>query len=130
MPSCYLAGPMRHKPRYNFPAFFRADEALTKLGWTVYNPAQMDVDAGAVTREGKLRKKLSHGKVNLPEASRGFALRDIGVLIGKLRAENGDAIVLLPGWRRSTGAKAERAIAKWVGLRILRIEEALAEGKQ
>jgi len=128
MPRCYLAGPMRHKRRFNFPAFFRADEVLVKLGWEVFNPAQMDVSSGAVTRDGRLRRR--HLEVNMPSANREFAARDVGVLIEKLRAEDGDAIILLPGWRRSVGAKAERAVARWVGLRILRIDQAIREGKR
>ena len=37
----------------------------------------------------------------------------------RLRAEDGDAIILLPGWRDSKGAKAELAVAQWLGLRVM-----------
>jgi hypothetical protein len=116
---------MRHKPRFNFPAFFAAEAALRRLGWRVFNPARMDVEAGVATRGGRLRR--GHGDFG-PEDARAFARRDVGVLLNRLRAERGDAVVLLPGWRRSVGARAENAIARWVGLRRLSLKKALLEG--
>jgi len=125
MPRCYLAGPMRHKRRFNFPAFFRNAAKLSKLGWDVINPAALDVAAGVATRDGRLRRVLKFDPKHLRE----FARRDLDVILNKLRGERGDAIILLPGWRRSIGAKAERAAARWTGLRILRLREAIMEGK-
>ncbi len=121
MPSAYLAGPMRHKPYSNFPAFFRAEKRLVKRGWIVTNPAQMDVQAGEMTRKGRARRwtKLT------PKRLRKFATRDLNILINVLRAENGDAIIMLPGWKKSMGARAENAVARWVGLKRMTLKEAL-----
>ncbi len=115
---CYIAGPMRGRPEYNYPAFHAAAEALRLVGWYVYNPAEMDMvrDTGAQEYPAHFR------------SLRRYAERDLGVIHGKLRGECGDAIVLLPGWETSAGAQAEHATAKWVNLRVLTLVQALKEG--
>ena len=47
--------------------------------------------------------------------------------IKKLRAERGDAIVTLEGWQRSVGARAEVAVAEWVGLAHYYVARAVKE---
>ena len=116
-PSCYIAGPMRGYPQLNFPAFFQAEKQLTKLGWKVYNPARMD-------REHPL-KSPAYG----PAECRQFAQRDLNVVTRVLHAERGDALIMLPGWKKSMGARAENAAARWVGLRRVTLRRALREGK-
>jgi hypothetical protein len=58
-----------------------------------------------------------------------YAHRDLAVITG-LRAENGDAVVVLPDWEDSTGAKAEVAVARWVGLRVLTLRQATCDGSE
>jgi hypothetical protein len=101
----YIAGPMTSLPKYNFPAFFKAEQRLKKLGYKVVNPARMDVQAGDVTRGGVLKRHLSVRQV---------VKRDMDAII-----DNCDCILLLPGWKLSRGARAERAVAEWLGLSIL-----------
>ena len=101
----YAAGPMTGLPKHNFPAFFKAEQRLKKLGYRVVNPARMDVEAGELTRDGRLIKQLS---------VRQIVKRDIDAIIEKC-----DCILLLPGWKHSKGARAERAVAEWLGLSIL-----------
>jgi hypothetical protein len=57
--------------------------------------------------------------------ARRYAARDCEVLIRRLRAEGGDAIVVLPDWEESTGAIAEVGVARWVGLPVIPIADAL-----
>ena len=123
MRSCYIAGPMRGIPEYNYPAFFAAQKALERRGWFVYNPAAMDiaVDADDYADFSITDQKLHDTAAN----ARRFARRDTNVLLYKLRAENGDAIILLPAYENSAGATAELAIARWVFLKILNLAEAL-----
>ncbi len=121
--SCYIAGPMRGIPEYNYPAFMAAAELLRKLEWKVYNPAEMDIEADPDddwTSLSLAQQELHHTACNI----RRFAVRDIRVLLHKLRAENGDAIFVLPGWENSMGALAETAVARWVMIPVIPIADA------
>lgn len=89
----YIAGPMTGMPEYNFPAFMRAAFYLRKIGHVVLNPA-----------EG------FGGNTSLP--LKVYLRHDLHLL---LMAE---AIFLLPGWRRSKGARREYKIAKDLELQI------------
>lgn len=128
MAKCYLAGPMRSKPEFNYPAFMDGARRLREKGWTVFNPAEMDIKEDAPGDDFlsmSIEEQEAHaGK---PENARRYAWRDVRVIIGELKHENGDAIVVLPDWEESTGAIAETAVAKWVGLPRLTLEEACSE---
>ena len=98
----YLAGPMRGIPKWNFPAFDAEAARLRELGHVVFNPADMDRDAGfdescGVLPEGFMREAFE---------------RDIEAI------KECDAIVVLPGWLNSTGALAECGVARWLGIPI------------
>lgn len=111
MPKVYLSGPMRGYPKFNFPAFDEAAKDGRDRGFFVISPADLDREIGH--NEDDLLED-----VNVPAKMRLFAKRDCEALIS-LRAEDGDAIALLPGWEKSTGAVAEVMLAKWLGLRVL-----------
>lgn len=124
MKKCYLAGPMRSKPQFNYPAFFAGESRLRDAGWDVFNPARMDVvsDDGGAEQHLSIEEQNAHA--GAPLNARRYAKRDAGILIDVLRVEDGDAIVVLPDWEHSMGAKAEVAIARWVGLPVLTLDEA------
>ena len=103
----YIAGPMRGYPELNFPAFDTARDAFTQAGWIVTSPACLSRASGNTMDRGY----LDH------EYNRACAETDTNALLG-FRAENGDAIAMLPGWETSTGAVAELSLARWLGLRI------------
>lgn len=107
----YVSGPMSGVENYNFPAFHAASEDLRGMGHTVYSPAEMDEAAGV--------EPAADGKLPDPGDYAGFLARDIEV-IAKERIE---AIVLLPGWENSGGAKTEVAFGRALGLKILRYPE-------
>ena len=120
--SCYIAGPMRGIPEYNYPAFMAAAELLRGLGWMAYNPAEMDI---AKDFEDYASRSLDEQKLHdSAQAARRFAQRDLNVIIEKLQAERGDTLFMLPGWENSTGAQAEVAVARWVMIPVIPIEEA------
>ncbi len=101
--SCYLAGPMRGYPRFNFAAFDEASVVLRGGGWTVYSPAENDRASGF----DENRESLD-----------GFDLRaafswDLD------RVREVDAVVVLPGWKRSQGAQCEVAVARMIGTPVL-----------
>jgi len=117
MASAYLAGPMRGYQAFNFPAFDEAAARGRSLGWHILSPAEMDRDIGF----DPLLDSLAGFDMNAAID------RDIAA-IRSLSKEDGDAVVMLPGWEQSKGARAEKALAEWMGLRILdaRTFEALA----
>lgn len=105
-PLLYLSGPMTGLPGFNYPAFNAAAAELRALGWRVYNPAENRWVAAGV--EFPLREGVAeYSSVICLEAS---------------------GLVLLPGWEASTGATAEFALARAVGIPARLLEDVLADG--
>lgn len=98
----YIAGPMRGIPDYNFPSFFEAEEEWKKAGYNVINPARIDKDFD----------EPNDVETNGYQAYK-YARRDIAAIFYYC-----DAVVALPGWERSKGARAEVALARWLGLKV------------
>lgn len=97
----YLAGPMRGYQQFNFPAFDAAQASLEQMGHTVYSPAAHDRESGFDGTD--------------PDAYFDMAAAfrwDIGRVLAA------DAIYLLKGWKRSTGAKLEYDVARMTGKRL------------
>lgn len=90
----YLAGPMSNLPAFNFPAFHAAAKALRKKGHDVQNPAELAEMVGT-------------------DRPYGYYIRQ--GLISLLSCE---AIVMLPGWEDSRGAKLEHVVAETIGLKV------------
>lgn len=99
----YIAGPMRHYPQFNFPAFDAARDAFTADGWRVISPADIDREHGIDPNTPRVFSAAE---------CRELARRDIAAIL------ESDAIAMLPGWERSAGASAELAVAKWIGLEV------------
>ena len=115
----YLAGPMRGIPNFNFPAFNSAAEYLRSLGDEVFNPAERDnikhgTDISAGNETGSVEQAASQHGFNLREA--------LGADLAYICA-HADVVVLLPGWEDSKGARAEKATAEALGLKVIRIEK-------
>lgn len=103
----YLAGPMRGYPLYNFAAFFAAAMHLREMGHEVINPAEMDMGRG-------FNPSLPLDDPNQIQFDMKSTLKkDFEEIL--LKAE---AVAFLPGWRNSTGAKAERVVAHYSGKEI------------
>jgi hypothetical protein len=94
----YIAGPMSKIEECNFPTFDMAEADLRAKGWNVINPAQMDRDIGFDPLIDTVDEAFLHGAM----------LRDVDAI-----ARRADALAVLPGWRQSTGAKAEVGLARW-----------------
>lgn len=88
----YLSGPMTGIPQRNFPAFRAATAQLRARGLTVITP---------------------HELASSPSLDWATAMRID--LAGLLRSGL-DALVLLPGWPASRGARVELALALELGL--------------
>jgi hypothetical protein len=92
----YLAGPVSSMPDYNRAAFARAADRLREEGHSVFNPTAANLEDGR-----PLRKIMSYLLIWL--------------------CEEADAIALLPGYRRSGGAMIEYMLAKYLGLKIIKL---------
>lgn len=147
MRSCYLSGPMRGRDDYHFPIFFAATRRLQDANWMVFNPAKIDVVTDGWPSQAALEgtpeqhrlglrtdvNPLPSSDIGAPLPSsdidaalcRQYAQRDCKIILEWLKAERGDALVYLPGWEGSAGARAEVALAEWVMLPCLSLEEAL-----
>lgn len=90
----YLAGPMTGIDQFNFPAFHDKAEELRELGIEVSNPAE--------NHGGRTDLPLAeYFKVDLPQVC------------------DADAIVVLPGWETSRGARIEVDLARHLGKPVL-----------
>lgn len=117
MTKVYVAGPMRGIKDFNFPAFNAAAAALRALGVGVFNPAERDRDIHGNTFESATG--------DLADLKNGFSLRDaMNADLNFITAE-ADAVVVLPGWEASRGAKAEVAAASAIDIPVLTLDEAL-----
>jgi len=108
--TAYVAGPMRDHPKLNFPLFFYVENQLINAGATTFNPARKDVEAGLdwETLDGTI-EQLNAVNFDMREAIEW----DVLAIIREC-----DSIVLLPGWKKSAGAKTEYALAKFLELDI------------
>lgn len=117
MMKIYLAGPMRGYKDFNFPAFFSAADKLKSLGHTVFNPAERDTKAHGSevlkTETGSETEVAANLGMNKLQLARECFLADTTFICAEA-----DAIYLLPGWQKSKGAIAERALAEAIGLEI------------
>lgn len=106
--SYYLAGPMRGYAMSNFPAFLMAARILTARGFKIMSPAEKDIEAGFDPS-----RSLESQNFDLGAAFRW----DFKAVI------DCDGTILLPGWEKSSGAKAERLVAELCGRPVYLLDE-------
>ena len=113
----YIAGKMRGVPYFGFPQFFAAEQKLKAKGYIVFNPARRDVQ--------KYGKEIAVASGTIKEAASqvGFSLREALAMDTNWICLNADAIALLPGWETSKGACAELALAKALGLKVIKLKK-------
>jgi len=103
-PTMYLAGPMRGHKQNNFPSFFQCEEQLTKHGYSIINPARLDIEAGF---------DPDVSEVTLSFLCEAFA-RDLPQIC------MADGIFLIEGWAESEGvAKIELPLCQALNKKIL-----------
>jgi hypothetical protein len=101
----YLAGPMTAYPLLNHPAFDDATRRLRDAGYGVVSPAEIDRAIGI--------------QANAEDPYAGMHVDPGEIMRDDLRAVlDADAIVLLPGWEGSKGARLERIVAESSGRRV------------
>jgi hypothetical protein len=97
--SAYLGGPMRGYPEYNFPAFHEAARWLRSEGWTIFSPAERDEADPTINSDKDQAGWADHLGLDY------FMAFDL-----KAVCEH-DAVILLPGWEKSQGARLEAMVA-------------------
>lgn len=95
----YLCGPMTGYADLNHPAFYKAETHLMSMMYDVVNPARMDEELGLDPHKGVME----------PEFLKDAVKRDLEAVMAC------DGIALLPEWEKSKGARAELAVAQWLG---------------
>lgn len=108
----YLAGPMTGRKLYNWPAFEWAAAKYRSIGWDIVSPTEMDEARGDVEVV-----RFKNGKVKSVTTLPTFDYA--AVLADDLRViETVDAIILLPDWHLSSGARTELAHALGLGKEV------------
>jgi hypothetical protein len=114
----YVAGPMRGIALFNFPAFNAAAARLRADGHEVFNPAERDNERHGVD----ISAGNSTGDETVAAKAHGFDLRVALAEDADWICRHAEAIALLPGWEASKGARAERALAEALGLKIMLLD--------
>jgi len=101
----YVSGPMRGIPLFNFPAFCKTSVVLRELGHEVFSPAERDTKEDGFDPAKSTPRPMDEYMIHdLPEVCRA------------------DAVVVLPGWEKSHGAKLEIMVARKLGKSIFRLD--------
>ncbi len=101
----YVCGPMTGIPQFNFPLFDATSKQLRKEGYTIFSPAEMD------DKETRRMALKSPDGAPGSGSSKGETWGDFLARDVKIVADKVDAIVVLPGWNKSKGARLETFIA-------------------
>jgi hypothetical protein len=101
--SAYLAGPMRGIEDYNFPEFRKQTAWLRGLGWTVFSPAERDEQDPDIDHETDVAGWTGSRGLDY------FMAHDLKAVCEM------DAVICLPGWEASQGARLETVTAVEVG---------------
>lgn len=102
----YLAGPMRGHPNDNYAAFEEAARGLRGWGHEVVSPHEGDAAAGFTPE--------------VDSGTKAYMARDLPLVLSC------EAIVVLPGWRKSAGAQIEVFVARRCGMPLFTLADMLA----
>ncbi len=94
--TAYLAGPMRGHPELNFPRFHEEAAWLRSKGWKIFSPARRD-EADPVLN--------GHWTVNEKRGLDYYMQYDLAAVAQT------QAVICLPGWETSQGARLETMVA-------------------
>lgn len=107
----YIAGKMRSLYQFGFPLFDRAKADLIAQGYDVISPADLDRENGF----DPVNLSPDYDWNSIPE---GFSFDDC-VTRDIEAVRKCDAIYMLKGWEDSKGARAEKALAEWLGKDVM-----------
>jgi hypothetical protein len=114
-PTFYICGPMRGIENFNFPVFDEVAKYARARGLTIISPAELDREHGIdPVADPDSVNRANRADPNLIQT---IVQRDCEVILG-LKKDRGDGLILLSGWTKSTGGRAEVALALWLGLKF------------
>lgn len=97
----YLAGPMSGLPNHGFDEFIKFENALRERGYTIVSPREITMKG-----EGKL----------LDKSWEWYLRNDLAEML------KCDGVILMPGWKRSRGARLECFVADKLKMRVNRVD--------
>lgn len=104
MTTVFLSGPMTNEPHYR-EIFNFFEDLFEYVGYEVVNPVFI---SDYIIKEHKIKLK----DVWKEEYRNLFLREDVSLMVCC------DAVVMLPNWKKSKGAKLEHKIAKLMGMEI------------
>lgn len=104
----YLAGPMSGKPDYNVFEFRSVTDQLREAGYDVVSPIELDEADGLDFNE------------DLPAATEELWLSCLARDFYAIVNDGVQGLIMLEGWEESRGAFLELALARALGLPVLR----------
>jgi hypothetical protein len=107
--SYYVAGPMTNIAQFNYPAFEAAAFKLRGMGYDVISPHEQDTDA---VRDAAWNSPDGNLATGLPS---GVTWGQILAKDVELVADKCEAVVFLPEWQKSRGAKLEATVGLLCG---------------
>ena len=119
----YIAGPMTGIPQFNFPAFDVAAASLRSFGYEVVSPVELD--------DEESRAAALSNETGDPYAYEDDTNETWGDLLSrdvKLIADEVDAVICLPGWEKSKGARLEVFVARTCGKPVYSYEAWFEDG--
>lgn len=106
----YVAGPMSGLPQFNHPKFHEVTRILRAMGLTVINPAEEDSmqmqELAMASPDGDTTPLVEA----CDETWGDVLARDVRLIANRVTA-----IILLPGWQDSKGARLELYVSKLCG---------------
>ena len=101
---------MSGRPQFNYPLFDRVSEALRSIGYDIVSPAEMDDPEVRANAMANMTGAMAEFNEVSDETWGDFLARDV-----KMIADELDAIILLPEWETSKGARLEAFVSLMVG---------------
>lgn len=118
LPKAYIAGPVRGNPDYH-QHFRQAAQIMENRGYNAINPME-GPDMSQDEINDYIARHWTEGTI--PP----YIMTDIAHIL-TLVGKNGDIVVTLPNWQESPGARAEVALAEWIGVKVMSIDEFLPD---
>jgi len=111
--TAYLGGPMRGYEEYNSPIFRRVADWLRSKKWNIYSPAERD-ECDPVAAEDIRQRQLTGNWDEVFDLA--YYMEYDLAAVSKM-----DAMICIPGWEQSQGARLEAIVATELGKPVFEV---------